>query len=284
MAICFSSCNRRFGYGVGGAGAAPPPPAPPQVSYKIAPTVNASRYAPLESQFKLIASSEDGEEVHNAMLDVLEMCESGESMVSLLKGSTESTSSYYGMSIREYLEILQKSSNYRDEISEVFYNSDGKINHIELFRELSVEEVAEAARIAEEQAVEAEMKTFAAAPPPPPPAAPPPSAAAPRPSAAAAPSMPSASRYAPVENHFKIIASSTDIEEISSSTMQVLEMCESGEIPVMLMIKLPEPELLYVGIREYMLILTEDKIYEDRIDYIEYSDEGKIIEMNIVRE
>ncbi|MFC2129506.1 hypothetical protein ACFLQX_01865 [Bacteroidota bacterium] len=267
---------------------APPPPAPPPPA--------ASRYAILEDHFAAIASTTNAEDVNNRIQEVLEMCESGEIPVLIYLEGDEPRTLISELGIREYMSFLEATEFYGDRIDDVSYNDDGKITSILLSRNEKMkillyvleeqariaEEQAriaeEQARIAEEQAVESEIKTFTS------PSRPPPAAGGVMPPSAA--TAPATSRYAPIEKQFRLITSSDGGAEEILGTMKVLEKCESDAIPVFVYSETDGTRelILNVSIREYIRNLAELRVYEDRIDQIDYNDEGQIIEMILIRE
>ncbi|MFC2129507.1 hypothetical protein ACFLQX_01870 [Bacteroidota bacterium] len=318
--LCMSSCSRRMvGYGAGAAAPAPSQGAAKVITLEPIAIQGASRYASLESYFESIAYPFDAEELNYNMQEVLEMCESAETQVTIYGETWDVRALLFEMSIREYLSILEETMRYEDEIEEVSYNDEGKIMSIILSRfdedlleedileeaaeevemefgeaeeaELNLEEATEAemeaeiARLLEEleaaEAAEAAVEELKA--PPPAAAAPPP-----QPSPAAAPpptymAMPSASRYAPIENHFKIIAGSEDYEEVLNSVNEVLEMCESNETHVFVYNTDFEELVVDTTIRVYMEFINDAQLYEDEIGHATYNYDGKITSLEMIR-
>ena len=100
----------------------------------------ASRFGPLEGRFYIIASSVDPEEINSTMIEVLDMCESGETPLIIYQYEDETKAVILNASIREYMEILNETELYEDDIDELTYNDDGKIMFIELMREEVIDE------------------------------------------------------------------------------------------------------------------------------------------------
>ncbi len=102
----------------------------------------------------------------------------------------------------------------------------------------------------------------------------------------APPSSISASRYAPIEQHFDLIAYSSDFERVNSSMMEVLQMCESEDASAKLYKTVGDTRMLFLDstVRFYMELLKETKKFEDKINDVDYNPEGKIISMTLIRE
>jgi len=101
-----------------------------------------------------------------------------------------------------------------------------------------------------------------------------------------APPSISVSRYAHIEEKFENIAESIDPEEVIDNVQQVLEMCESGNASMMVYKEIAETRFLYLdsSIRYYMDILPEMDSYKERIDQVDYNEDGKITRIIQTRE
>jgi len=63
-------------------------------------------------------------------------------------------------------------------------------------------------------------------------------------------------------------------------------MCESGETSVLLYKVVADTRMLFLDstVRFYMELLKETKKFEDKINDVDYNDEGKITSMTLLRE
>ena len=130
VALCFSACNRKVYSGAGKASAPPLPPAPKMIISSPTTIEGSSRYAVLDQLFQTMADSSSHEEIITSMMELMEMCESGEVPVTIFETSDSLTTHVSSISIRHYLQRLQDTRQYLEQIENIWYNEEGKIDSI----------------------------------------------------------------------------------------------------------------------------------------------------------
>jgi len=142
-AICLSGCSRRHfgvgglglsGIGEGGGGRAEGFGLGSMGGLGAAPSQMA-RSGPQNAHFRIIASSDDPEEVNSKMMEVLEMCESEETTIKVYQTGADSLVLLLDTSIRQYMMSLEETRIYKDKIKSVQYNDEGKITFFMMLRE-----------------------------------------------------------------------------------------------------------------------------------------------------
>ena len=127
VVICFSACNRFVRRG--GGGAAPPSKSKVKI-ITLDPIliVGQSRYAPLENLILTIAFPVDDEEMHSSIQELLEMCESEETLVQVYEERYyEDRTFLEELTLREYIDLLLENKYADVKVDHVVYNEEGKI-------------------------------------------------------------------------------------------------------------------------------------------------------------
>jgi hypothetical protein len=273
IALCFSACNRRVYYGAGKGGGAAPPPSPKVIVLSPITIQGSSRHAILDELFQSLADSASEAEKFISTMEVLEMCESAEVPVRINETTDSLTTKVSTISIRQYLQKLQDTRQYLEEIEDIMYNEEGKIDSIELNKPLVLSGFGLGGLGLSGVGEGGGGIGYG-------------SGAGLGSAGVGASTQSNAARYGIFKRHFIIIAIVDDVEKVYKSKQYVLEKCESAETSVVVykLVNDTKEAHLEINIRQYMEMLEQTKSCDDDIDEIIYNDDGKITSIAFVRE
>ncbi|MFC2129508.1 hypothetical protein ACFLQX_01875 [Bacteroidota bacterium] len=208
-----------------------------------------SRHAVIEEYFKDIVNNEVAGENTLLIQEVMELCESAETPVEVIRYTDTDNYKFIQCTIREYLEYLDDLKQYEDDVDEIVYSDVGKIKKLML----SKDRIKMALMQTKPVFISPETSTPA--------------------------------RFAVLDGHFRNIADSTLSNEAPGHMGEVLFMCESFDVPVRIFsAEDTQSSLEELGIREYLNRIFEEGFFPESIHEVVHNPYGDISSISLLKE